>query len=377
LNSQSTKLKILLASWSPFIGGAEVAAERLALGLMGAGHQVSMIIGDYGEALERFKASGIPCRFVQNRFTSKLGWLKYQKSKKEIIEIIKHEKPDIIHSNDLTTHQLISDAAAKFDIPRICHHRWIFDGKAIDWFNKYGAERHLFVSKALMNELTAASDNLRNSSCSVLYDGLPLPAIPSAADRVAAKTELGLQEDKRMILFAGQIIERKGVADLLHSWTKLPDDTADSAELNIVGDDLEKQGAYRREMEALANELNVPAKFRGFQKNIERWLTAADIVVVPSHAEPLGNATLEAMAHARPVIGGDVGGIPEMIVHDETGLLVPPKSPDQLASAIVKLLETAGLAEQMGGKARTRCEDMFSLNRHVENALVEYRSLLT
>jgi glycosyltransferase involved in cell wall biosynthesis len=188
---------------------------------------------------------------------------------------------------------------------------------------------------------------------------------------------LGLQEDKRMILFAGQIIERKGVADLLHSWTKLPDDTADSAELNIVGDDLEKQGAYRREMEALANELNVPAKFRGFQKNIERWLTAADIVVVPSHAEPLGNATLEAMAHARPVIGGDVGGIPEMIVHDETGLLVPPKSPDQLASAIVKLLETAGLAEQMGGKARTRCEDMFSLNRHVENALVEYRSLLT
>ena len=91
-------------------------------------------------------------------------------------------------------------------------------------------------------------------------------------------------------------------------------------------------------MESLARELKCPARFLGFQKDVNDWLLASDIAVVPSHSEPLGNATLEAMAVALPVIGSAVGGIPEMVVHEETGLLVPPHSPDQLAAAIGRLL---------------------------------------
>jgi glycosyltransferase involved in cell wall biosynthesis len=114
----------------------------------------------------------------------------------------------------------------------------------------------------------------------------------------------------------------------------------------------------------------------GFQKNVPAWLTAADMVLVPSHAEPLGNATLEAMAHARPVIGGDVGGIPEMVVGEETGLLVPPKSPADLAAAIERLLLDEPLRERMGQAARQRCEELFSLEAHVAAVVRQYEIVL-
>jgi glycosyltransferase involved in cell wall biosynthesis len=210
-----------------------------------------------------------------------------------------------------------------------------------------------------------------------VYDGLPLPAIPSVTDRRTARDELRLPQDKQIVLFAGQIIERKGVADLLHAWSIVTQRGQSNAELYIVGDDLAGKGAYRCEMQQLAGKLSCPVRFMGFQKYVERWLTACDVVMVPSHVEPLGNATLEAMAHARPVIGGDVGGIPEMVVHDETGLLVPPKSPPQLAAAIVRLLQNREAAVQFGAAARRRCEAMFSLEAHTQSVLAEYDAVLS
>jgi glycosyltransferase involved in cell wall biosynthesis len=148
------------------------------------------------------------------------------------------------------------------------------------------------------------------------------------------------------------------------------------AELIIVGDDLEGQGQYRREMERLAAELQCGAKFKGFQRNVPEWLTAADLCVVPSHAEPLGNATLEAMAHARPVVGCRVGGIPEMVADGVTGILVPPHDPRNLAAAIDRLLGDVPLRERLGAAGRRRCEEQFSLQAHVDAVVDQYRTLL-
>ena len=247
------------------------------------------------------------------------GGLRYRRSRNALVEILREEKPDIVHSNDLPTHQMASDAARRLRIPRICHHRWLFGGPAIDWLNKYGAEHHLFVSQALMDELTGASEGLKRSSGSVVYDGLPLPEPITDKARSEARIQLKLPAEKVIVVIAGQVIERKGHADLIHAWSHLARQAADRAELVVVGDDLERHGAYREQMEQLAGSLGVPARFVGFQKNVDRWLAASDIAVVPSHVEPLGNATLEAMSMALPVIGGHVGGIPEMVVAGKTG----------------------------------------------------------
>lgn len=369
-------MKICITSWAPFVAGAEIAAERLAVGLLDAGHDVLMVVGTDGDALKRFRGAGIRCEHIEQRFTDKLKWLQYRRSRNALVDLLRSEQPDLIHSNDLPTHQMSSDAAQRLGIPRVCHHRWIFEQSAIDWLNKFGAEQHLFVSNALMEMLCGESDSIRASNRAVDYDGLPIGDLPQESDRHDAKRELSLDFDKTTVLFAGQIIQRKGVADSIRAWNILDPDSRNQAEFVIVGEDLENDGAYRREMETLASELGVPARFMGFQKNVPRWLTAADIVLVPSHAEPLGNATLEAMAHGRPVIGSDVGGIPEMVVHQQTGLIVSPHSPEQLAEAIGKLISQPETRNRLGLEARKQCEKRFSLRTHVDETVRRYQEVL-
>ena len=373
----SKPLKICITSWAPFIAGAEVAAERLALGLQGDGHDVLVVVGTDGDAITRFRDNGLRCEYVEQRFTDKLTWFKYRHSRVALTRLLDKETPDLVHSNDLPTHQMTSDAARRLGIPRVCHHRWIFDRKAIDWLNKHGAEQHLFVSDALMTMLCGESSELEASRRAVLYDGLPIPAMPQEQDRADAKSELNLDSSRVTVLYAGQIIERKGVADLLHAWNLLQQELRDKSQLIIVGDDLENEGDYRRQMEQLASELGNPVPFMGFQSNVPTWLRAADVVMVPSHAEPLGNATLEAMAHGRPVIGCDVGGIPEMVRHEQTGIIVAPKSPSELAAAIKVLINNPELRDRYGLEARKQCEDRFSLKRHVDSALEHYERVLS
>jgi len=365
-------LKVCITSRAPYIGGAELAAERLAIGLRQQGHEVFFLLGKKGEVMERYEAAGFRCHYFPVMYTSKRRFWTHYAARTSLRRMFKREGVDVLHANDLPSSQIFFDAARGTKITRICHHRFLYDGPAIDWFNKYGAEKHIFVSNALMNELCSRSAKLARSERAVVYDGLPMPVKALETDRVIAKVELGLSTDQPVVLFAGQIIERKGVAELLQAWAQLKQAGRSEGELVIVGDDLAGGGAYREQMQRLAHLLDISPRFVGFQKNVDRWLAAADIAVVPSHVEPLGNATLEAMSHGLPVIGANVGGIPEMIMHEETGLLTPAKNATALAGAIDCLLQNAELRRSLGAAGRIRCETLFSLEAHASSMLHQY-----
>jgi glycosyltransferase involved in cell wall biosynthesis len=375
-NGPGRRLKVCLATWAPFLGGAEVACERLALGLEQAGHKVFVVVGRRGPVLERLEQAGLRCICTPTEFTDRWHLWRYWRSRSALRGLLQRERPDIIHSNDLPTHQALSGAARGLGIPCVAHHRYPFPGTALDWFNKFGAARHLFVSRALMEEICQESSRLRESPRAVVYDGLTLPPRPAPAERQQARRQLGLEDDRTSVLFAGQIVERKGVADLLRAWMLLDADLRSGAELLIIGEDLQGGGQYRQAMQHLAAELHCPARFVGFQKDVRPWLLAADVAVVPSHVEPLGNATLEAMSFALPVIGGAVGGIPEMVVPEETGLLVPPRNPEQLAAALTRLLADPELRRRYGDQGRQRCEKCFSLQAHAQSVLREYAHVI-
>jgi glycosyltransferase involved in cell wall biosynthesis len=321
--------------------------------------------------------AGLDVRYVPLALTDKLHWWRYHRAQRALRRVLQEVQPDVVHANDLPTSQMVGQAAGQLGIPRVCHHRWVFSGSAIDWLSKFGAEQHVFVSRALKNQLSVASPRLADSPRAVIYDGLALPALPSEGDRQRARRHLGLAQDRQIVLFSGQVIERKGVEDLLHAWKMLSAEWTSRADLLLVGDDLENDGRYRLCMEAVAAKLHSSARFVGFQRNVYEWITAADICVVPSHVEPLGNATIEAMAHGRPMIGSSVGGIPEMIVDGETGILVPPHDPTRLGAAIQRLLGDSELQLRLGQAARRRCEARFSLQTHVEQIVSQYQRLLT
>lgn len=134
----------------------------------------------------------------------------------------------------------------------------------------------------------------------------------------------------------------------------------------VIGD-----GVTRGALESLASELGISRNvhFLGMRSDIGRLLNAIDVFTLSSKTvECFPIALLEAMACARPAVCTDVGGVGEMIRHRETGFLVPPEKPEELAARLTELLRDRSLAQQMGKAARRRLEDEFTLERSVREA---------
>ncbi len=371
------RLRIAIASWAPFQAGAEIAAERLGLGLREAGHEVLMVLGTDGETLRRMREVGLRCEFVPLMLTDKWRMWHWRAVQQQLRHVLRRFNPNILHCNDLPTSQMVGQSAQRLGIPRVCHHRFLFENAAIDWLNKFGAERHLFVSQAFMREMCARSTKLAHAPRSVVHDGMPLPPQPTFERRRNVRQILRLPADRVLVLFAGQIAEHKGLADLLNAWKQMSANAHAKAELIVVGEDLRTNGRYRTAMQELAGAIGCPARFTGFQADIGAWQLAADIAVVPSRIEPLGLVVMEAMAQELPVVGCHIGGIPEMIVHEQTGLLVPPNDPAQLAVAIERLINRPDERRRFGEAGRIRCEQHFSISVHTTSIFDEYRKAMS
>lgn len=153
------------------------------------------------------------------------------------------------------------------------------------------------------------------------------------------------------LLFLGQVGRRKGTSDLLEALAR-PEVLAHPWRLTVAGDG--EVEAHARQAEALG--LGDRVDFTGWlgPDDVARELHAADVFVLPSHAEGLPLAVLEAMAHGLAVVTTPVGAIPEVIDHGDTGLLVPPGDPAALASELTRLLASEEERIALAERARAR-----------------------
>ena len=135
------------------------------------------------------------------------------------------------------------------------------------------------------------------------------------------------------------------------------------------------QGSLEPELRDMirAHDLEKQFTFLGFRKDIHKVLTIFDIVTLPSLHEGLPNAILESMAVGKPVVATRVGGIPEAVVHNQTGLLIEPGSVESLQKALEKLAEDKGTRLSMGDAGRRRMEKVYSLETQIES----FESLLS
>ena len=113
----------------------------------------------------------------------------------------------------------------------------------------------------------------------------------------------------------------------------------------------------------------------GFREDVLQLVKSADLFVMSSVTEGLGSAVLDAMAMGLAVVGTRAGGIPEAVVHGETGLLVPPGEPAPLAQAIVRMLKEPALRRALRRGRPARVAGHFGVDRLVEGTLAVYRSL--
>lgn len=162
--------------------------------------------------------------------------------------------------------------------------------------------------------------------------------------------------------------------DVLLKATALLRDQGKNCHLAIIGDGSERAG-----LEAQANALNLLPKsvtFLGFHSNVPGVLKALDGFVLPSRQEGLGTSALEALAVGLPVIGSNVGGIPESVIHEQTGLLFESENAADLAKQMARMMDSAELRQRLGQGARLHMETNFTEAALVEKTLAFYAEVV-
>jgi len=193
---------------------------------------------------------------------------------------------------------------------------------------------------------TVLADSARElgaTSVEVIPSGVELPA------------EVGAEASPPEVLYAGRLSPEKGVDELV--------DAARGMKLVVAGD-----GPLRA---------RVPGAL-GFvpHDELQRLYARAAIVACPSRREGFGVACLEAMAHGRPVVASSVGGLRDLVVDGETGLVVPPRDPAALRRALERLLEDSDLRRRLGAAGRERARERFSWDAVTDATLAAYRMIV-
>ncbi|WP_234978355.1 glycosyltransferase family 4 protein [Bacillus tuaregi] len=159
-------------------------------------------------------------------------------------------------------------------------------------------------------------------------------------EKAAARESCGLPRDQKVALFVGNLLEQKGLMELVDSMNQIKA-SHESILLYIIG--AEKDPGFKRRLDEkiAANDLQSYITFLGTkeQSEIATWMSAADCLVLPSHIEGFGLVALEAMACGTPVIGTNVGGL-KTLLQDGAGVMIPVKNPEELAKAMRHVLSS-------------------------------------
>jgi D-inositol-3-phosphate glycosyltransferase len=180
------------------------------------------------------------------------------------------------------------------------------------------------------------------------------------------------------IVCVTRLVERKGVGNVIEALPGVP-----GTELVIAGgpaaEELPAEPEYRR-LAALARELGVEDRvsFTGRleRSDVPRLLRSADVAVCAPWYEPFGIVPLEAMACGVPVVGSAVGGLLDTVVHEATGLHVPPRRPDRIADAVRRLLADAAWRRELGRAAVARTRSRYGWDRVADSVLGVYGEVL-
>lgn len=201
----------------------------------------------------------------------------------------------------------------------------------------------LVATSSFMRDRVA---ELGGTQIGVIFNGAD-ESVFHPADRHEARAKLGIDPTRPVIAYAGALQREKGIFDLADAVGNL---RAVKPLLLVAGDGPEREPLTRR-----FAERHVDARFFGVVSHSEIALefAAADVVTLPSYGEGLPCVVCEAMLAGRAVVASAVGGTPEIVAHGHTGLLVPPRAPEQLAGSLDRLLSDVALKERFERNART------------------------
>ncbi len=239
------------------------------------------------------------------------------------------------------------------------------------------------VSDAVKRNLVAAG--YAAERISVIHNGVPDGPWQGAQDELAAqrlalRQELGIPDGVFAVANAGRFIHDKGQDLLLHALTQTPGNAESGVHLYLMGDHATEFGAQFHHMlqSVRGTQPHVAARLHllGYRKDVQRILPAFDAYALSSRREALPLSLVEAFAARLPVIATTVGGVPEIVLHEGTGLQVPPDDVAALGQAMTRLHDDAALAAQLAATGRQHYEQHLTAERMVGATLDVYARCL-
>lgn len=228
------------------------------------------------------------------------------------------------------------------------------------------------VSRALKTEM-AKKFGIPEDKVAAIYNGIDLERFRVEKNLAGLRKDYGIGEDIPIVGTVARMAPQKGLRYFVEAAAMLVKEGCTGI-FFIVGD-----GPLRPELEVQADRLGLKGRliFTGYQSDIVSFLKMFDIFVIPSIAEGLSITTIEAMAAGKPVIASRVGGLPELVKHEQNGLLVPPRDAGALTRAIKYLIRQPELCKNMGQTGNNMVIKEFTKKTMIAKTAEFYRKCLT
>lgn len=270
----------------------------------------------------------------------------------KLIRFLRQEKVSIVQTffQDSTVFAGVAAYIARAPIRIACFRDlgfWHNRKQAIVLKQIYKGMSGFICNAEIVREHFAKNFGINRNKIQVLRNGIDVNVLPYI-DHSQTCTSVGI---------VGNMTRQVKRTDLFIKAAALVNKTHPEITWHIIGD-----GQMRNELEVLAQELNVFDKihFAGRVNDVAGYLEKLDIGIICSDSEGLSNALLEYMFRGVAAIATEVGGNPELIEHESTGLLVPPNNKQALANAIIRLIENSALKNQLAQAARQKAESEYS-----------------
>ena len=365
-------MKIVYVIDSLKVGGAEVLLLSMVKDYQARGFDIAVAYFSDGPLRREFDALGIAThRISRHGLRNPLLFVR-------LLGLIWREKPDIVH-----THLRKSDlagqlCAALMRVPvRIstAHNAdpWRRNRllSFIDRTVTAGCHRVIAVSPEIRDYLLEVA-GYQPDNVVAIPNGIDLKRFDPITTTALNPLELwGFDDDSPLIGIIGRLDPQKDHENFLNA-ARLVCDDFPAARFVVVG-----EGPLRQQLETRAGNLGLEnqIRFTGIMRNMPELLATLDLVVFSSRWEGLPVALLEALAMNRAVVATSVGGIPGLINHEQTGLLVPPGDPEALAHGILKLLGDADTAQHVANQGRALVQAGFSVTSMHNKVLAIYTSV--
>jgi glycosyltransferase involved in cell wall biosynthesis len=368
---------VLFLHSSAGLYGADRDLLGLATGLDPERYNPLVVLPERGELAPELEEAGIetiarPLAVLRRGLLGPRGLAataaRLAADRRQLGRLVRERRPALVHANTsvVLAAQPVARAAG---IPCVVHVREIYEG-AVPGPLWQLLRRRLLRADALVCVSRATAEQFGGAPhVSAIHTGLG--RVPEPAPRDSARAELGLPADRFVIAVLGRVNAWKGQDVLAAAIDEPPLEEIGAIGL-VAGDAYPGSERYERALAGRGERL----RLLGFRGDVETVLGAADAVAVPStKPDPLPNSALEAAAAGLPVVASSLGGLPEILRHRETGLLVEPRSLP-LARALRELADDPELGRRLGSAAAADVRERFGLDRMLAEVQALYDRLL-